>query len=101
MRNDPCLKKTRIKSRSGGIAQVRLSDALVGILLRLIRQIPRDSGHPRIEGGKVAVLYASVSAGRSLGCNCQSPQVAFTEVPLGKVGWTVHQTPLPTIKTAE
>ena len=32
MRNDPCLKKTRIKSRGGCLAQVRLSDALVGIL---------------------------------------------------------------------
>ncbi|WP_443698799.1 hypothetical protein, partial [Pseudomonas sp.] len=29
MRNDPCLKKTRIKSRSDGIAQVRLSEILV------------------------------------------------------------------------
>jgi hypothetical protein len=61
MRNDPCLKKTRIKSRSDGIAQVRLSDALVGMLLRLIGQTLHSYAKHLHATGVNALLYCGQS----------------------------------------
>src|SRR5450830_1103770 len=57
MRNDPCLKKTRIKSRSGRLAQVRLSETLVGVLLRLIGQTLHSYAEHLQAAGVNALLY--------------------------------------------
>ncbi|MGY2962733.1 hypothetical protein ACVWZP_003682 [Pseudomonas sp. TE36184] len=75
MRNDPCLKKTRIKSRSGGIAQVRLSDALVGMLLRLIGQTLHLYAKHLHAAGVNALLYC----GQSLVHGCLRAQSEVEE----------------------